>query len=102
MADRLGRMVQTQAEESCQIVSRQPVRSRVQQRFEQVTVNVRMRCNGEDLLKILYRLESGMPMVIVDDLNILRPRVRRRVGGQIVEVAQELDVRFNISGYLRS
>jgi general secretion pathway protein M len=102
MADRLGRMVQTQAEESCQIVSRQPVRSRVQQRFEQVTVNVRMRCNGEDLLKILYRLESDMPMVIVDDLNILRPRVRRRVGGKIVEVAQELDVRFNMSGYLRS
>lgn len=102
MSNRLGRMVQTQAEDSCKIVSRQPVRPRVQQRFQQVTVNVRMRCSGEDLLKILYRLESDMPMVIVDDLNVLRPRVRRRVGGQIIEVAQELDVRFNMSGYLRS
>ena len=102
MSDRLGRMVQTQADDSCQIVSRQPVRPRVQQRFQQVTVNVRMRCSGEDLLKILYRLESDVPMVIVDDLNILRPRVRRRVGGQIIEVAEELDVRFIMSGYLRS
>lgn len=102
MSDRLGRMVETRAGDDCQIVSRQPVRPRVQERYERVTVNVRMRCQGEDLLEILYRLESEVPMVIVDDLNIVRPRSRRRVGGQIVEVAEELDVRFNMSGYLKS
>jgi len=102
MSDRLGRMVQTRAGEDCQIVSRQPVRPRVQERYERVTVNVRMRCQGEDLLEILYRLESEVPMVIVDDLNIVRPRTRRRVAGEIVEVAEQLDVRFNMSGYLKS
>ena len=82
------------------LVSRQPVRPRVQERYERVTVNVRMRCRGEDLLEILYRLESGVPMVIIDDLNIVRPRTTRRVAGKVVEIAEELDIRFNMSGYL--
>ncbi|MEJ2534630.1 MAG: type II secretion system protein GspM [Gammaproteobacteria bacterium] len=102
MSDRLGRMVEAQAEGDCQIVSRQPVRPRVEERYQRVTVNVRMRCGGEDLVRILYRLESAAPMVLVDDLNIIRPRVRRRVGRQIVENTEQLDVRFNMSGYLRS
>lgn len=102
MADRLGRMVETQADESCQIVSRQPVRPRVQERFQRVTVNVRMRCHGEDLLQILYRLESEVPMVLVDDVNVLRPRARRSSRNSDAEVMQPLDVRFNMSGYLKS
>ncbi len=103
LSERLGQMVQTQADDTCQIVSRQPVRPRVQERFQRVTVNVRMRCHGEDLLQILYRLESESPMVLVDDLNVLRPRARRRTRDSEAEVsAQPLDVRFNMSGYLKS
>ncbi len=101
MSDRLGQMVRTQAEQDCQIVSRQPVRPRVQERYERVTVNVRMRCQPADLLQIMYRLETEVPMMIVDDLNIIRPRARRRVGGAIAETAQSLDIRFNMSGYLK-
>lgn len=100
MSERLGQMVRTQAEADCQIVSRQPVRPRVQERYERVTVNVRMRCQPADLLQILYRLESEIPMIIVEDLNIIRPRARRRVGNTVVEAAETLDIRFNMSGYL--
>ncbi|MFT5140211.1 MAG: general secretion pathway protein M [Lysobacterales bacterium] len=100
MSDRLGEMVRTQAEQDCQIVSRQPVRSRVQERYAKVTVNVRMRCQPADLLQIMYRLETEVPMVIVDELNIIRPRARRRTGGTVVEIAESLDIRFNMSGYL--
>ena len=99
MSDRLGQMVRTQAEADCQIVSRQPVRPRVQERYERVTVNVRMRCQASDLLQIMYRLESEVPMMIVDDLNIIRPRARR-VSGNVVQTAESLDIRFNMSGYL--
>ena len=101
MSDRLGQMVRTQAEANCQIVSRQPVRPRVQERYERVTVNVRMRCQPSDLLQIMYRLESEVPMMMVDNLNIVRPRARRRVGGNIVDSAESLDIRFNMSGYLK-
>lgn len=103
LSERLGRMVQTQADDTCQIVSRQPVRPRVQERFQRVTVNVRMRCHAEDMLKILYRLEAEVPMVLVDDLNVIRPRARRRGRNNDQPVGtQALDVRFNMSGYLKS
>lgn len=101
MSERLGTMVESQADPNCQIVSRQPVRPRVEERFQRVTVNVRMRCRVEYLLDIMHRLESEAPLVLVDDLNIIRPRARRRVNGQIVDITEELDIRFNMSGYLK-
>jgi len=102
MSERLSQMISVQAEDSCQIVSRQPVRPRVQERFEKVTVNVRMRCGIEDLKKVLYALESGVPMVIADEVTVIKPRSRRRRSNNPEpEAGQLLDIRFNMSGYLR-
>jgi len=102
MSERLGQMISTQADDSCQIVSRQPVRPRVQERFEKVTVNVRMRCKIDDLKKVLYALETGIPMVIADELTVIKPRSRRRSNKQRqAPVQNALDIRFNMSGYLR-
>ena len=103
MSERLSQMVATQAEESCQIVSRQPVRPRTEERFQKVTVNVRMRCGIGDLQKILYSLETSVPMVIADDLTIIQPRARsraRRNRNQEQSSPTALDIRFNMSGYL--
>jgi general secretion pathway protein M len=102
MSERLSQTISVQAEDSCQIVSRQPVRPRVQERFEKVTVNVRMRCGIEDLKKVLYALESGVPMVIADEVTVIKPRSRRRrSANREPEAGQLLDIRFNMSGYLR-
>ena len=97
----IGNMVSTQADDSCQIVSRQPVRPRVQERFQRVTVNVRMRCDAEDFLQILYGMETSMPLMLVDNLNVIRPRTTRRQRGQQTQVQVALDIRFNVSGYLK-
>jgi general secretion pathway protein M len=102
MSEQLNQMVRTQAEEACQIVSRQPVRPRVEERFQRVTVNARMRCGIEDLTKILYSLETGVPMILAEELTVIKPRARRsRRNGQEVQQLVLLDVRFNMSGYLR-
>lgn len=103
MSERLGQMINIQAEGACQIVSRQPVRPRVQERFEKVTVNVRMRCGIEDFEKVLYSLETSVPMVIADEVTIIKPRSRRRRGSTSSTTAENpsLDIRFNMSGYLR-
>jgi len=101
LSGNIGDMVRTQADDSCQIVSRQPVRPRVQERFEKVTVNVRMRCNAEDFLQILFSMETGMPLMLVDDLNIIRPRTNSRARGQQAQSQGALDIRFNVSGYLK-
>ena len=100
MSERLSQMVSVQAEDNCQIVSRQPVRPRVEERFQKVTVNVRMRCGIEDLKKVMYSLETGVPMIIADEVTVIKPRSRRRRsddgdGGNV------LDIRFNMYGYLR-
>ena len=101
MSERLGQMIGVQAEESCQIVSRQPVRPRVEERFQKVTVNVRMRCGIEDLKKVLYALETGVPMIIADEVTVIKPRSRRRPTDDQPEAGTLLDIRFNMSGYLR-
>jgi general secretion pathway protein M len=102
MSERLSQMITVQADDSCQIVSRQPVRPRVEERFQKVTVNVRMRCGIEDLKKVLYSLETGVPMIIADEVTVIKPRSRRRrPGNRGPDTSGTLDIRFNMSGYLR-
>ncbi|MDX1380875.1 MAG: type II secretion system protein GspM [Xanthomonadales bacterium] len=101
MSEHLSQMISVQAADSCQIVSRQPVRPRVEERFQRVTVNVRMRCGIEDLQKILYSLETGVPMIIADEVTVIKPRSRRRRGDESDAGDAVLDIRFNMSGYLR-
>jgi general secretion pathway protein M len=100
MSESLGQMINTQAEDTCQIVSRQPVRPRVQERFQKVTVNVRMRCGIEDFRKIMYSLETSVPMVIADEITVIKPRARRRSRNDSANRQSTLDIRFNMSGYL--
>jgi hypothetical protein len=40
-------------------------------------------------------------MIIAEELTIIKPRVRRRVRNQTVSADAALDIRFNMSGYLR-
>lgn len=101
LSSRLGAMVRAQGNDDCQIVSRQPVRARVQERFQKVTVNVRMRCDAEGFTQILYEMETATPLMLVDDLNIIQPRTQRRRRGVVVEATGALDIRFNVSGYLK-
>jgi general secretion pathway protein M len=102
MSERLSQMIKTQADESCQIVSRQPVKPRVQERFQKVTVNVRMRCDMEDLKIVLHSLEIGVPMLIADEVTVIKPRTRRRATkNRPASPSGTLDIRFNMSGYLR-
>jgi general secretion pathway protein M len=100
MSEQLNQMIRTQTEDTCQIVSRQPVRPRVAERFQKVTVNARMRCGIEDLKKILYSLENGVPMIIAEELTVIKPRSRRSRRDD-APTSTVLDIRFNISGYLR-
>lgn len=98
MSSGINDLVRSLSSDSCQIVSRQPIRARVQERFQKVTVNVRMRCDAEDFLEILYRMETFTPLMLVNDLNIIRPRTRSTRNAQ---VQGTLDIRFNVSGYLK-
>ena len=76
MSEQLNQMVQTQAEDACQIVSRQPVRPRVEERFQRVTVNARMRCSIDDLTTRAESGPGGLSLAFRYALRI--PRIKRQ------------------------
>lgn len=100
---RLKDIISTQAEnaQKCQVVSNQNMRPRDRERFEKVVVKVRMRCTLPDFVKVLGELENGLPLVFIDNLNIYQqvviPSARRRNLSP-----ENLDIRFDMQGYLRS
>ncbi|GJM10130.1 MAG: hypothetical protein DHS20C11_24060 [Lysobacteraceae bacterium] len=98
---RLKQLISLHADEqTCQVVSNSNVQSREPERFERVTVKVRMRCGLEDTVSILYAIESAAsPMMLLDDVSLYRQQVRRRNGAP--EPAPVLDVRFDLIAYLR-
>lgn len=82
--------------EFCRVTATENRAPDEEERFEQVTVNVRMTCPLDDLIKIIYALESHTPMIFVDAL-IIQQRGGQTRRGSNVEGA--LEVRFDMYGY---
>ncbi|MBE9550004.1 MAG: hypothetical protein IMF09_11410 [Proteobacteria bacterium] len=104
MTDRLKQVISAEADDrsTCNVVSSQPVRSRVEERFQRASVNIRMNCNIPDFVKVLYKLESSRPMMLVEDLNLYKITTRRVRGKAAEPTTTRLDIRFNLTGYLRT
>ena len=107
---RLKNLVAEHAEvpQRCQVASHNPKPSTVEEQYERVTISVHLRCDIDDFGEILHALESGKPLLFVDELNIYRQQgysggaafVRgapQNQGGQ----SYSLDIRFDLFGYLR-
>ena len=102
LTTRLKEMISLHADdpENCEVLQQQNMRVDEEERFQKVAIKVRMRCEIEDLSKVLYHIESGAPYLFVDDLTIYRQVTRRRRGRELVQ-EKMLDVRFDLAGYIR-
>ena len=67
--------------------------------YKHVTVQARLRCDLEPLAAILYDLENGKPYLFVDQLMIYKQQTYQPPGSKVA--SSPLDVRFNLTGYLR-
>ncbi|MBX3689858.1 type II secretion system protein GspM [Dokdonella sp.] len=67
--------------------------------YKRVTVQARLRCDLEPLAAILQDLESGKPYLFVDQVMIYKQQTYAPPGAKAP--VTPLDVRFNLSGYLR-
>ena len=67
--------------------------------YLRVTVQARLKCDLEPLAAILQDLESGKPYLFVDQVMIYKQQTYRPPGAKVATIP--LDVRFNLSGYLR-
>lgn len=71
------------------------------ERFEQVTVNVRMNCPLPDMVQILYTLENNVPLIFIDNLLINQRMSAERRGRRMgVDAYGQLDLRFDMYGFL--
>ncbi len=67
--------------------------------FERVSVNVRMTGSTPAVQKSLYSLETGSPVLVIDDLLVVTRRTTVRLGAKRTEQQDWLDVRFKVSGF---
>jgi general secretion pathway protein M len=80
------------------LVSTQTMPEAEEQGLVRVSVKVRMRADVEGVQKVLYGLETGRPLVFLENV-LVRSRVVRRRG--VVNIS-ELDVSFDVTGYMHA
>lgn len=70
--------------------------------FERVSVNVRMTGSTPAVQESLHALESGRPLLVIDDLLVVTRRTTVRLGNRRQTEQQDwLDVRFKVSGFFQ-
>ena len=84
----------------CSIVSTTNRPDQDPERFEQVTVNVRMNCPLPDLVRIIYQLEDSVPLIFVDNLMVNQRVPADRAGRRGTRNYGQIDVRFDMYGFL--
>lgn len=85
----------------CQLVSTTPVRARDPDTFERVAIQVRMRCETEQLLPILHSIESGSPQLFISDLGVFTRRANPQIAALNIQRGA-IDVNFELYGYIRN
>jgi len=88
-------------ENRCAIVSNSNFKGGEEELYERVTIQVRMRCALEPFAGILYDLENSNPYLFVDQLMVYRQFGGYVPPGQKQKPTSALEIRFNLSGYLR-
>lgn len=81
---------------SCFISNRMPVNGNSDSGFSAVKISVNLDCESEPLARLLYRLETGHPTLIVESMSL------RKLDNSATNVRHHLSVQMLITGYLRS
>lgn len=85
-----------------QLSSTQVLPSNDKDKFNRITVSVRMTGNIEVLRAVLYKLETSTPLIVVDQLDTRPMRsIRNRITRQI-EPSNGLNINFQAIGFMRA
>ena len=84
--------------QACAISNRTPLADhRMEEGFERVAMQVRLRCGVDEMAQVLHALETGTPRLFIENLNLLAQRYQQAVQQ---ETGTGLDVSFELVGYL--
>lgn len=98
---KLKQVIQDKAQnqQRCNVVSSQNQRLPNNEPFERVTIQVRLRCDLEDLSRIVYELENATPLLFISEINLYQQPVFD--AGIALQQMGNMDARFDLSGYIR-
>lgn len=84
-----------------QLTSTQALPLSTKDKFSRITVRVRMTGSSEVLRSVLYKIETSIPLIIIDQIDIRPTRgIRNRLTRQI-EASNELSVNFQAVSFMR-
>lgn len=91
----------TVAEAGGQLSSTQALPLSTKNEFSRITVNVRMTGNSEVLRRVLHKIETSTPLIIISEIDIRPIRgVRNRATRQI-DQSNELNINFQAISFMR-
>jgi general secretion pathway protein M len=86
--------------ELCTVQATQNMLEQDPERFERVTVNVRMLCPLDDLARIVYALEDSEPLVFVDAVVLRQRAIAGQAGRRGGGTYGLVEFQFNMYGFL--
>jgi general secretion pathway protein M len=87
-----------------EILSTQVMRTSEEQGFKRVAIRMRMKSTLEEMVKILHALETEQPYLFIENVTVRSRQVARRrlpSNKAIDEAMSQLDIDFQLSGYMR-
>ena len=84
-----------------QLTSTQVLPGRNEDGLNRVTVKVRMSGDIEALRSVLQDIESSMPVMIVDQIDIRPVRGKRNRKTRRIEPSNKLNINFQVAGFMR-
>ncbi|MEJ2509793.1 MAG: type II secretion system protein GspM [Gammaproteobacteria bacterium] len=82
-----------------ELISTQVLSQRRSGEVPSVTLRVQMKGGLDTLLNMFYAIETGTPVVVLENVVIASHGTRRLVANQAGRYVDELDIRFDLVGY---
>ena len=85
-----------------QLTSTQVLPSTSENGFKRISVKVRMSGDVEILRSVLYEIESAVPVMIVDEIDIRPVRGKRNRKTRKIQPSSKLNINFQATGFMRA
>ena len=85
-----------------QLTSTQVLPSKNENKLSQVMIKVRMAGNIDELRSIIYQLETSIPIVILDQIDIRPVRGKRNRKTRKIEASDQLNINFQAINFMRA
>ena len=84
-----------------QLTSTQVLPSISENGFKRISVKVRMSGDADILRSVLYEIESSVPVMIIDQIDIRPVRGKRNRKTRKIEPSSKLNINFQATGFMR-